>query len=188
MGFDIDVWKEKTRARLSGWHARWVLMRNSGTAKLYPFLAAAAFLPLIPALQEEPIAVGVALGGVLSAVGSKLLVNMIQGWKDEATATRELEQALSSNADLREQVDTLMQKLDVVSEAQSAMPETERAWFTETLKQELAQMGNLQRYEATLTGDGAINMGSGDALGAGAVKIGGSVGGDVVTGTKKSST
>ena len=185
MGFDIDVWKEKTKARLSGWHARWVLMRNSGTAKVYPILAAAAFLPLIPALQEDPVAVGVALGGVLSAVGSKLLVNMIQGWKDEATATRELEQALSSNADLREQVDMLMQKLDVVSAARATLPEAEQAWFTETLNQELAQMGNLQRYAVMLKGDGAINLGSGDALGAGAVKIGGSVGGNVVTGTKR---
>ncbi len=41
-----------------------------------------------------------------------------------------------------------------------------------------------EKRNVQLTGDGAISQGNGDALGAGAVKVSGNVGGDVVTGTK----
>jgi len=41
-----------------------------------------------------------------------------------------------------------------------------------------------EKRNAQLTGDGAISQSSGDALGAGAVKVGGDIAGDVVTGTK----
>ncbi len=47
------------------------------------------------------------------------------------------------------------------------------------------QAGAPPATEALLAGDGGISQGSGDGIGAGGVKVGGNVGGDVVTGKKE---
>ena len=185
MAFDIRLWKDKVKADLRDWHVRWLILRNSGTTKLYPFLAATALLPVAGALQTDPAGAWMALGGVLSGVGGNLAANILQNWKDEATAARQLDAALSQDSALRDQVDAILQKLDVITEAQAALPESEQSWYRDTLKLELERLGNLQAYGSIFAiGNNVTNTGSGSILEAGAVQVEGSVGRDVITGTQ----
>ncbi len=187
MAFDLQMWQRDLKQRLVGWHARWVVLRDAGTARVYPYLAAAALWPVVEAVRGGDWGALAVLGGVLADVGTNLLANQIQAWKDEADAARNLAEAVDGSPDLRGELDAVLTKLDVVAQARAALPEGERAWFERVLREELARLGNLARYEAVLTGSGAAAQGPGAvAAGQDGVAVGGNVGGDVLgTGARK---
>jgi formylglycine-generating enzyme required for sulfatase activity len=183
MAFDLQVWRDDLKQRLVGWKARWIVLRDMGTAKLYPYLAAAALWPVAEAVQQGDLSAAMALGGVVAGVGSNLLANQIQGWKDEADAAQDLAKAVDTSPELRDELDAVLAKLEVMTQAQAALPEVERAWFEQTLRDELDRLGNLASYEALLFGSGAIAQGAGAAsAGEGGVAVSGVVSGSVIMG------
>ena len=65
----------------------------------------------------------------------------------------------------------------------TSLSEDDRLWFVQTLRHELQGMGNLTRFEAHLTGAGAIAQGTGAvAASHGAVAVAGNVYGNIYTG------
>ena len=116
-----------------------------------------------------------ALGNVAAGVGGNLIAELVQRWRDHADETPHdeaaiaawLKEQLATQADLRLALDTILERLAVVSQAQTNLDEAHRTWFVQTLRQELAAMGNLARFEAHLTGSGSIAQGPG-AIAAGA--------------------
>ena len=58
----------------------------------------------------------------------------------------------AQQAELRRHLDTILERLEAVPQAQTTLDEAHRAWFAQTLRQELAALGNLARFEAHLTG------------------------------------
>lgn len=185
MAFNLQAWRETLDERLVNWKARWIVFRDLGTAQVYPFLAAATLWPVAEAVQQGDPTAWMTLGGVVAGVGSNVLANQIQAWKDEADAAQDLSAAVETNPDLRAELDAVLQKLKVVEQAQAALPEEEHAWFKQTLCEELTRLGNLPRYKATLEGDGAIAQGpDARAVGKQGVLVNGDVGGDVVTGER----
>ena len=165
MAFDLTIWKEKAQQRLQDWKPR---MQRAGVDSVYAFLSAAALWPVAEALQHGDLAGLTALGSVAAGVGSNLLANQIQNWKDEKDAARQLTDAVDENEEIRAALDMVLDELDAFTLAGQALSEEDRQWFAETLKAELEQIDSGISYDATLIGDGAIAQGEGAiAVGAG---------------------
>ena len=183
MAFNIEKWKEELTDSFSGWRAR---MSAAGVKSAYYFIAASAFLPIAQAFQNgqlEPLL----FVPVASGIGANLLANIVQHWRDEATAAVQLQEAVKSDPELQPRLDSLLQQLDAISLAEKSLSQADRAWFAETLQKELAQLKSGISYTATLAGSGAIAQGIGaKAVGAGGILVEGSVKGDVIAsgGTK----
>ncbi len=179
MAFDLMIWQEKMRARLPGWKAR---LARAGVTSAYAGVSALALWPVVEAARQGEWAALAALGGVLAGLGSNLLANQLQGWKDEADAAKQLAAALPANPALRAEMDEVLEKLDALGEAGRALGEADQAWFVETLRAEIPKLGsrithinmtNVQDGSAVALGDGAV------AVGRDGVYIGGPVYGSV---------
>jgi hypothetical protein len=81
---------------------------------------------------------------------------------------------------LREALDTLLEKLEVIPQAYQGLNETDKQWFADALPQELAELGSLKRLEASLAGAGIIIQDS--QLRGGKRSVVGSYGQHIVTG------
>jgi len=64
-------------------------------------------------------------------------------------------------SDLRQARNTILEHVQVISQARDGRQANDRAWFVQTLRTELEALDNLARFEAHLTGDGAIAQGTG---------------------------
>jgi len=138
MAFDEQSWKEQVAERLQGWWGRW---KRSGAHSLYAFISAAVLWPVVEAAQRGENTALAMLGKVLAGVGGNLLAEQVQRWKDEAEAARRLEWELPNEA-LRQALDAVLTKLDVVAEAERGLSEANRAWFVERLRAEVQRLGS----------------------------------------------
>src|SRR4029450_13863643 len=87
MAFTLETWKTAFTERLSQWRQR---MQQGGSTSVYAFVSAMALWPVAAALHGGDLGAVAALGGLLAGVGSKLLANYLQHWKDETDAARQL--------------------------------------------------------------------------------------------------
>ncbi|MAU00633.1 MAG: hypothetical protein CL608_26105 [Anaerolineaceae bacterium] len=79
----------------------------------------------------------------------------------------------------------MLETLEAIPNAQTALPELEWQALGQQLVQELARLGNLPRYHATLIGSGIIVQGDNNTVvGPGGVIVQGSVQGDLVMGSQ----
>ena len=176
MPFDLETWKAKLSERLQNWRPR---MNQIGAKSIYAFLSAATLWPVVEATRgSDWLAAPTALAGVLAGVGSNLLAERMQSWKNEADAARQIESDVATDPSFRAQLDAVLEKLEVLGQAQQALPEADRQWFVETLRAELAQQGNVDRFKAQLMGTGAIAQAQAQAVGAGGTLIGRDLRGD----------
>ncbi|MFZ1268689.1 MAG: hypothetical protein WAU95_19710, partial [Anaerolineae bacterium] len=159
---NLQVWQAATRQNLARLAGR---LRQLAPGTLYGFLSATTLLPVVTASQQA-LAQGdmttlFAVGGLLSNLGVNLVANQIQAWKDhnEAELAGELQQAAAADPAWRQELDTVLEKLDAIQTVQAALGPADRTWFGETIRQELTSLGNLPRFEAILSGVGAIAQG-----------------------------
>jgi hypothetical protein len=170
MTFTIEFWKMKLRDRLINWKSR---MKRTGVSSVYAFISVATLWPIVESVRNnEWASLAAALGGVLSGLGSNLIANQIQKWKDEESGAKQLADEVIKNPDLQSQLDAVLEKLDALSLAREMLPPIDQDWFLRKLRTELEQMGNIHRFEVVLFGEGAIAHGPGSiALGQGAKMI-----------------
>lgn len=180
MAFSIENWQEAVTQRLRQWRPQ---TQQAAVNSLYVTLAAAALWPAAAAYQQGDVLAFVALGQLLAGVGGNLLANVVQKVKDEADAAQQLQQALQDHPAASEEIDALLDKLDVLAQVQAGMNEADRTWFTQTLQAELARLGNLDRFAATLAPGAALAYGKKSRAAAErAVIVDGDVGGSIHTG------
>ncbi len=178
MAFDIEQWK--TQAAIRYEKLKDGLNRESA-GQLYAFLSITALWPVLDAAQRGNWgAVGTLAGLTAASLGTNLLANQIQGWKDEASAVKQVSEAAQHDPALRAELDLVLQKLDAIAAMEKNLSDADKAWFAKTLKDELEKLQSGITYTASVTGGGAIAQGSGTAVGAGAVLIKGDVKGDVI--------
>ena len=165
MPFLPEIWKAKVTERLWEWRFR---VEQARPAAVYSTLSAAALWPLVQAAQSTGmLPVALALGNVVAGVGGNLIAEQIQRWHDQAHLPSEADVAtwitahITTNTDLRQALDTILEQLQVISQARECLQANDRAWFVQTLRTELEALGNLARFEAHLTGDGALAQGTG---------------------------
>jgi len=158
MAFDLSVWKAKVAERMEDWRPR---MQRAGANSIYAFLSAATLWPVVEAARGGEWAAIAVLGKVVADVGTELLANRIQGWKDEADAACQLQADAPGDGALRAELDEVLDRLEALPQAQAKLDEADRTWFIKTLRPELTRLGNLSRFEATLFGSGAVAQGDG---------------------------
>ena len=150
MSFTLDTWKANLKQRLPGWRSR---MQDAGVTSAYAAISAAAIWPVVEAVRNGQWAALAALGAVVAGVGSNLLANQLQDWKDERDAARQLAEAVLDQPALRAEIDVVLVKLDALTAAREALPEADRAWYVETLRAELGRLGSPLRDLIIAGGD-----------------------------------
>ena len=154
---DLDQWKQKIQEKLKGWPQR---MKGAGVNSIYAFLGMTAVFPILEAARSgDWLAVSTMAGATAASVGTNLLANVMQNWKDEADAAIQLEKAVESDEGIREEVDLILEKLDVFGQAKCELSDSEKTWFQQTLTDELKKLGNLDKFQAIINGDGVIVKG-----------------------------
>ena len=165
MPFTLETWKAQVYERLWDWRLR---LEQARPVSIYSTLSAMALWPLVQAAQSEGmLPMAMTLGNVAAGVGGNLIAEQVQRWRDhaaeashdEATIAAWVKEHLATQADLRLALDTILERLETVPQAQATLDEAQRAWFAQTLRQELAAMGSLARFAAHLTGSGSIAQG-----------------------------
>ncbi len=187
MDFSLDSWKKQSGQRFQRLTERLQELKNSGVPyTVYSFLAAMSLWPLVEAAQAgQMLPVAVALGSVAGGVGGNLVAEQIQRWVDrggEPTETNieaDIAQDAPTNPELREALDTILEKLEAIPQAQAGLNEADRQWFGQTLRQELSELGSLDRFSAVL--EGTIIQGS-DLQGGDQSVVGSQAQRDMVTG------
>ncbi len=154
---DIETWKKNLQPRLKNWRQR---MQAAGINSIYAFLGASAVFPIAEAARGgDWAAVGTLAGVTAAGVGTNLLANVLQNWKDEADAAVQLQEAVEKDEGLKAEIDLLLEKLDVLAQAKNELSETDKTWFRQTLAAELEKLGNRNKFEAVLVGDGVVVQG-----------------------------
>jgi len=156
MEFDLKTWQGKIKEGLKGWRER---MQKSGVKSIYAFVSATAIWPVIQVASGGQWTALTQLGMLTAGVGTSLLAGRLQKWKDEADAARQIEDEVVNNKDFRDELDIVLDKLNVISLAKEKLSEAEKQWFIGTLRDELKNIGNLEKHEAWLKGPGAIAQG-----------------------------
>ena len=156
---------------------------NWGMESLYVGLAAATLLPLAQAVQANDGTAWMALGGIVSSLGTNLLAGRLEKWKDAQEAAQDLA-TLAQDSAGRAEIDAVLEQAQAVPFVQQQLDAAGRDWFARTLRQELAGLGNLPRYEAVLHGNGAIAQDHSVAV-SGGIAIGGNSTGDVLNNSTK---
>jgi formylglycine-generating enzyme required for sulfatase activity len=150
----------------------------------YGAISASTILPVVAAVTGGDYAALVALGGVAGSVGGNLIANQIQKWhdKDEAQLAAELGQLAEAQPEWRDALDALILELETPRVVQAVLGEKEWDRFQRLLREELAKLGNEQKYEIYLTqntsykaevsGSGAVAQGGSVAAGQGGAAVG----------------
>jgi len=190
MDLTLDIWKEQAAGQLRR-IGDWLEQRKAQDAPylVYGALCGLSLWPLVEAARAgQVLPVMMALGSVAAGVGGNLIAEQVQRWKDQADEAQVagwVAERAPADPGLREALDGILERLDAVGQAQAGLSEADRRWFTATLSQEMSRLGNLPRFQATLSGPGAIAQGAGaKAVGQAGVLVEGDVHGDVVTGQK----
>lgn len=139
MAFDLNFWKQQLREKLKGWKPR---MQQAGATSVYAFLSAASLIPVLEAARNGEFAAFAALGALVGNVGTNLLANMIQVWKDESDAARKLEAELQQNESLHQELDLILEKLETLPVAGEDLSTGDKEWFAATLHAELSRLNS----------------------------------------------
>ena len=185
-----ETWKADAQAKVKeqpDWLAR--LKGQTTPYAVYGYLSSLALWPLLDALGAGQVfPVMNALGLVAGSVGGNLLANRIEAWRQHANnlSPETLEQTIrtevADDVDLRQALDDVLAKLEMVPQAQQSLSQPDRQWLADTLRQELTQLGTSPNTIDTIIGsDNLIIQGS--TISSGDRSIAAShVKGDVLTG------
>lgn len=155
MHFDLEQWKGQVRGRLREFAANpKEQLKRAGTETLFGYLVGMTVFPLAQAATTGELAPALlALGSIAGGVGGNLIANKVQRLHDEASAGKDLEKDVADRPESRQDLDSILKKLEVIETAQASMSEEDRRWFTAQLGRELqAYPGDFPRVNATLTG------------------------------------
>jgi hypothetical protein len=175
----LTTWKNTVYDQLVAWRLR---LDRAKPTSVYAALSASALWPLFQAVHSEGIVPVTTALAIAAGVGGNLIAEQIQRWHDQADPPTEsdietwIATHVQTNAELRQALDAILEHVDAIPQAQADINETDQQWFIQTLRAELQALGNLPRFEAHLSGSGAIVQGQGSA---GAGKGGVAVVGDV---------
>jgi hypothetical protein len=142
---DKPTWQARIREHLQ---SSSTLLHRIVPGMTYGALSAASLMPLISTVQGGELAALFGLANIVGGVGSNLIANQIQSWRDhnEAEIAQNLNE-LAEVEDWRVALDILNHELETPRIVQAILGEAEWDRFQRLLQQELAQLGNLAHYK-----------------------------------------
>jgi len=162
MPFDIAYWKAAIKAYLPK-------AKKDFKRGVYNTLGAATFLPLLIAYQnpENSTPALMALWNILSGVGSNILAGKLQAWGESKTPdlnqlAAHLQDSIEKDARVRKELDALLEKLETIDQTHAALKEKDKAWFQQTLQQELKKLKSNLRIIYTESYFENVNLHHGD--------------------------
>jgi formylglycine-generating enzyme required for sulfatase activity len=140
-----STWQARIREHLA---ASGALLRRMTPGMTYGALSAATLMPLISTVQGGELAALFGLANIVGGIGGNLIANQIQSWQDrsEEEIARDLEQ-LADKPEWQDALDKLIEELETPRIVQETFSEADWRRFQDLLRQELAELGNLPRYE-----------------------------------------
>jgi hypothetical protein len=182
MTFTRELWQEQITAKLRHLND-WLAQRQQQDLPYLAYGTVAGFTlwPLVDAFARSgrPDSVLLALYGVAGGVGANLVAEQLQRWRDRAEPPSKAEvvawvqEAAPANPDLRQALDEILEKQNALLQAGLGLTTADREWLAGALRQELAQLGNLARFQPALQ-----VIAAGDR----SVAVGGNVQGHIITG------
>ena len=151
---DMENWRQAVSEKLNKLSKR---LNGMTPSMLYGTLCSATILPVISAATQGDFASVAALTGVVGGVGGNLIANQIQSWRDrsEEDLATELINNAQGDDQWRQTLDTLLAEFQAPHQIQANLNKADRTWFTDTLKDQLAQLDS----NFTLHRDGTLVMG-----------------------------
>ena len=151
-------WRTRVTDSLKTWFSR--LQRGVDTS-IYYTLCALALWPIVEAYNSgDPARITAAFSELVKSVGVNLLSNRLDDLAKQKTVedtARQLEKAVADEPALRNELNTLLEKLDVLTHARQVLSESERQWFVDTLREELQQSGNFSPFSQNVIFTGSIH-------------------------------
>ncbi|MCP5086179.1 MAG: SUMF1/EgtB/PvdO family nonheme iron enzyme [Rhodobacteraceae bacterium] len=201
MNFTLASWKSKSKEKYTTLIQSMSQQTQNAELIAYGTLTSLTLWPLVEhvstaAQSGQPLPLGaiMVLGSVAGGVGGNLLASQIQNWYEatrgdhaptEADVLAWLQTNALTNQEFLADIDQMLQTLEAIPNAQAVLPESDWHTFGARLWDDLARLGNLPRYEATLIGSGVIVQGDNNtAVGPGGVLIQGNLSGDLVMGNQ----
>ncbi|MCW5854041.1 MAG: hypothetical protein KIT87_28495, partial [Anaerolineae bacterium] len=137
---DLSPLKTAIRDRLRELQAQ---VRARAAGAVYHTLVASTLFPIVAAFNQGDVPTLIAAGQVLAGLGSNLLANKIQAWKEqgEDEVKADLARLLQADAEARAQAQQVVERLDTLALAQEGLSKDDRAWLAEVLNRELARQG-----------------------------------------------
>lgn len=175
MEFTIQAWKNQLQASFRQLQ-HWLTLRSGDVGHFsYGALAGCTLLPLLEYTftaaqqgQSLPVSAVMSLGSIAGGVGGNILAGQIQAWYEaaaqghvptEADILAWLQTNLMQQDDLREALDTMLEKLEALPQAQVALSAADWQSFAQEMRQEMQTLGNLPRFQAYLQGSGVLVQG-----------------------------
>ncbi|GAB4151704.1 MAG: hypothetical protein Fur0021_15800 [Candidatus Promineifilaceae bacterium] len=165
MAFDKEIWEQRVKGKLAE-IKQWLDRRRQQDLPyvVYGTVAGLTLWPIVEAAAQTGQLSNVmwVLFNVAGAIGGDLIASQLERWKDRPQPPTETEVAdwvstqVESQPELRQAIDAILEKLQALPQAQTHLLPADRAWFDQALQTELAQLGNLARFQAILTGQGQI--------------------------------
>ena len=194
MNFDANTWKEKANSAYQGAAQFLKEIRDKGLPlATYSAVATMSIWPVVEAAVQtgQIFPVVGALYTLAGGVGANLLAEQLSRWKDRTEQTGQtptlievrtwLAKTVAENTDLQETLDTIITNLNALPQIEAALPAADREWFAQTLRAELAQLGNAPHYEAVQWGGGSLVQGDHNVVaGEGGMALKGNVEGDLL--------
>ena len=122
-------------------------MQEAGVQVVYGALVACTVLPV---LQQGGGAEAAGATGMAAAIGGHLIASHLDRWLQAVDPAQAIAADAAAEPALRAELDAMLARLDAIESAVRMLAEEDRAWFVETLRTELAGMGNLEYHEGTL--------------------------------------
>ena len=203
MDFSKKQWEEKAAKNYGrlGNLAQW-LRNKTKPAGIVAYSALATFTiwPLAQAAsaaaaagQSLPMPLLMTLGALVGNLGSNVLAGQIQSWYQSAVAGQPpketdiinwLSQNVPQKADLKEELDTLLEELHTLEHVQTSVTADDWQTLAQQLQSEMQKLGNLPRFQAQLE-SGVIVQGEQNRVAVDhSAIVEGDVNGDVVLGSK----
>ena len=172
---DEKIWRALGLAKLKQQFKQW-FNRDNVSYVTYGTVAGLALWPLVEAAAQAPpgqlpASLYIALGSVAGGVGSNLIAEQLQRWRDRAAPVTEndviawIRENVAARGELLTALDAINARFDTFTAAQDSLAPADQDAFWQKLRQELAQLGNTPQYEAILQGKGVIVQGEGAAVG-----------------------
>ncbi|MBE2202270.1 MAG: SUMF1/EgtB/PvdO family nonheme iron enzyme [Anaerolinea sp.] len=204
MQFNRQTWEEQAQKKYTKLNrlAAWLRRQTKPVGFVtYGSITAFTIWPLVEAItaaavagQLFPLQVITPLTLILSNLGSNLLAGQLQTWYENAKqgnapSEKEVTSWLAQNAprqaDLRAEIDRVLEELQALPRAQQALPAPDWQTLAAQLRSEMQRLGNLPRFQAQLEGSGNIVQGKDIQFAQNhSANIGGDFHGELVLGDK----